>query len=513
MDTLELANRVVSTVPPRRIVSARLRVLARKSEGDHPETHVHEHLRDAAAALDSGNTQAAMRHLGGAAHTLTPLSLMRHGISDDDGHALAKQNMGAIDRAILLIKQVQDTEAQNDAIQQAKAQQALADAQKAADRKAVATGVLPGPNPLGAGPVAGQQGSVQDTSPSQATSGVDPSPSAPPAAAPAAKPAAPPAGSRPAAAPAQASKPVVSGKPPTRPAAKASASRAAPAVTRAVGMAQQRRAIELGFHFNPNIPENPLTGAAGHRSGSFSQRRAAIELVGPKGYIHGWIFEGRPGSNEHVNALSDLGGKMAARSPVAALSMRHAADRVALGQYKLAAGHIRNAQFFARRQAPEFNDDLSAAAGSLAGLHENPLATTSPATRTVTGRPRAALLNPAPSDLGFSAETAGLTVTPAPYGKPGGPGLYGVAGQKHSDYFEHIVQAMKRRGKTDGEASAMAYGILRRWSRGGGKVHPEVQAAATAALAQEAAKHGGGGSSHAGSMAGILEAIELATAL
>jgi len=87
-----------------------------------------------------------------------------------------------------------------------------------------------------------------------------------------------------------------------------------------------------------------------------------------------------------------------------------------------------------------------------------------------------------------SAQTARLSVTPKPYGKPGGPGLYGVKGQKHSDYFEQIVGAMMKNGKSKGEASAMAWGILRRWARGGGNVHPEVRAAAIKALAEEKTK-------------------------
>lgn len=108
----------------------------------------------------------------------------------------------------------------------------------------------------------------------------------------------------------------------------------------------------------------------------------------------------------------------------------------------------------------------------------------------------------------LSADTARLAATPAPYGKPGGPGLYGVKGQKHSDYFEQVVQAMMRKGKTKEQASAMAYGILRRWARGGGGVHPEVRAAAAAALAEEAGKHG---SSHANQSWAVIDlAIEMA---
>ena len=69
----------------------------------------------------------------------------------------------------------------------------------------------------------------------------------------------------------------------------------------------------------------------------------------------------------------------------------------------------------------------------------------------------------------LSAETGRLAVTPAPYGKPGGPGLYGIKGNKHSDYVEQIVHALMRKGMDKGKATAIARGSIRRWMRGGGK--------------------------------------------
>jgi hypothetical protein len=88
----------------------------------------------------------------------------------------------------------------------------------------------------------------------------------------------------------------------------------------------------------------------------------------------------------------------------------------------------------------------------------------------------------------FSARTAMLEATPAPIGKPGGPGLYGIAGLGHSSYFEQVRNGLMKRGVPEGRAHAMTWGILRRWAAGGGKVHPEVRAAAAKALAEEAAK-------------------------
>src|ERR1039458_2614716 len=59
-------------------------------------------------------------------------------------------------------------------------------------------------------------------------------------------------------------------------------------------------------------------------------------------------------------------------------------------------------------------------------------------------------------------------------------------GNTHSPYYEQIVQAlMEKRGMDKGKASAIAWGALRKWQRGGGHVHSEVRAAATGALAGE----------------------------
>jgi hypothetical protein len=108
----------------------------------------------------------------------------------------------------------------------------------------------------------------------------------------------------------------------------------------------------------------------------------------------------------------------------------------------------------------------------------------------------------------LSAQTARLAVTPAPYGRPGGPGLYGVKGQKHSDYFEQIVKALRqKRGMSKGRASAIAWGALKRWSGGGGHVRPEVRAAAGGALVEEHTKHG---HSHSTTWGDVLSAIEMA---
>jgi trimeric autotransporter adhesin len=87
--------------------------------------------------------------------------------------------------------------------------------------------------------------------------------------------------------------------------------------------------------------------------------------------------------------------------------------------------------------------------------------------------------------IGMSAETGRLASTPAPYGKPGGPGLYGVKGLKHSDYLEQVVQALMRKGMDKGKATAIARGSIRKWMAK--SKHPEVRAAAGLAETQEIA--------------------------
>ena len=61
--------------------------------------------------------------------------------------------------------------------------------------------------------------------------------------------------------------------------------------------------------------------------------------------------------------------------------------------------------------------------------------------------------------IALSAETGRLAVTPNPYGKPGGPGLYRRQMNKTFDYLENIVHALMRKGMDKGKATAIASGI------------------------------------------------------
>ena len=94
-----------------------------------------------------------------------------------------------------------------------------------------------------------------------------------------------------------------------------------------------------------------------------------------------------------------------------------------------------------------------------------------------------------PTDL--SARTALLERTPAPRGRPGGPGLYHVKGLGHTPYLQQVVKALiEERGMPPGKAYAIARARIRKWSAT--SKHPEVRAAAGRAEAGEIARQGRG---------------------
>jgi len=86
------------------------------------------------------------------------------------------------------------------------------------------------------------------------------------------------------------------------------------------------------------------------------------------------------------------------------------------------------------------------------------------------------------SRVALSAETPALVATPAPLGKPGGPGLYNLKGAKLPNYIENMRNALMRGGMQEGRATATAISrckVLALTSK-----HPEVKAAAAAAIAE-----------------------------
>jgi hypothetical protein len=85
-----------------------------------------------------------------------------------------------------------------------------------------------------------------------------------------------------------------------------------------------------------------------------------------------------------------------------------------------------------------------------------------------------------------SKKTAALESTPAPLGKPGGPGLFKERGNRLPNYIEQVARGLLERGRVKDKSRAiqLAIGAMQRWARGGDNVSPEVRAAAAKALAQ-----------------------------
>jgi hypothetical protein len=86
--------------------------------------------------------------------------------------------------------------------------------------------------------------------------------------------------------------------------------------------------------------------------------------------------------------------------------------------------------------------------------------------------------------LELSAQTPALAATHHPLGKPGGPGLFHKKGLQLPAYIQNIAHALIRSGHSESQAIQLAIGVCKRWARGGGKVTPEVRAAAQAAIAE-----------------------------
>jgi hypothetical protein len=91
-----------------REVSASMRGLASRVQRRFPGHVAHQHLRDAAGAVDRGHPDGAIRHLNAAISSFAPMQLRRAGIHDDAAHIDAKKLMSEAHRHLLLTKDIQD---------------------------------------------------------------------------------------------------------------------------------------------------------------------------------------------------------------------------------------------------------------------------------------------------------------------------------------------------------------------------------------------------------------------
>jgi hypothetical protein len=105
--------RLTPLTPMREATAKSMTKLADDMKQSHPEMSAHQHVRDAARMLRSGNEEAAQRHLRGAMFSLTPQSVHRHGVHTDDGMIAARQAMHSVHRHLLLVKDIEDVGAKN----------------------------------------------------------------------------------------------------------------------------------------------------------------------------------------------------------------------------------------------------------------------------------------------------------------------------------------------------------------------------------------------------------------
>lgn len=109
-----LAGRYRPVGPMRKAAAQSMRKLSKDIETRHPDMGAHQHIKDAADALERNQPEGAVRHLNAAIGNMTPQSLRRHGLLTDEHHDAAKRSMDAIHRHLLLVKDVQDVQEHND---------------------------------------------------------------------------------------------------------------------------------------------------------------------------------------------------------------------------------------------------------------------------------------------------------------------------------------------------------------------------------------------------------------
>lgn len=111
-----MITRPAPTAPAKQRASNHVRRLAKEVQRTFPDMSVHQHLTDAAREIDGGRMDNAKRHLDAAISGFAPLQLIRHGIHDDEGHRAAKDFMNQAHRGRLLVMDVQHMAGENDGL-------------------------------------------------------------------------------------------------------------------------------------------------------------------------------------------------------------------------------------------------------------------------------------------------------------------------------------------------------------------------------------------------------------
>ena len=501
--------RLASTAEPKARAARQMRATATLLDNDHPEMMAGDHLRDAARLTEHGSNDGAKRHLDAAMFMLTPQSLVRHGITDDDGHQDAKHHMHQINRHRLAVQDIEDISARNDRVREAV--RAKLTGQEPQQPEQVPPGQIaasrpPGPAldlafydieprsrdgkwTTGAG-IFGSHVSRKEAAGFAAMFG------------PPGKKHQRPGGSRDAKA--------------ARHAAEASA----------LNHTQRKVYDKLRARGRPHkfamqaaqMPMNQLAKSLSKAMAGMAGDSPAVQLAFSPAELRGshgqWIrvpggsrkipfnFNGDPGGMGHIQAVMAQAEEIRPFSDTAANAVHNAGEALAGRRMKDVAIHLAVAAREMRGTGSA--STIASIADSMRNvpkgvqwatphrtLAPRSISVNQPGRKTGPGyyqNPATAMAGSTPAVL-LSARTAMLERTPAPRGRPGGPGLYDVKGMGHTPYLQQIVKALiEKRGMPPGKAYAIARGAIRKWMRGGGHVHPEVVAASARAEAGELAK-------------------------
>lgn len=513
--------RVASTGPMKAQAARQMRRTAAMLDVDHPETVAGDHLRDAAKMLDRGQMDSTKRHLDAAMEVLTPRNLYRHGITDDEGHATAKHHMHQVHRHRLAVEDIEDTRGSNDRLRSmARAARGQPEPRQPFHRpppqlpdgqQAVAAAGQPGKTIdlvgpkgyvhgwiyVGGGSIPLRGDKMPDAASSAAQShfassersrstGVNVIPRAGRFDTQTAVGLAPagehyhvsPSGvvshrNAPAPAPLKA----VPGPSREKGFRGPIGSSSLPADIKKSLLGYQRDIASGAIRFDKGkfASQYPGKKKSSQSLSGFMRRTAptslagqvtasgAITLAGPEGYVHGWVKVGDAG---HLHGKQVVGTDSRGNTFLGTyqhpgkVAPRHASPRAAT-KVRIAAGS--GEPVAARRPVRPFTRFTKYRQAMAYGIAND--------------RP----------GIELSARTAMLQRTPAPRGRPGGPGLYHVKGMGHTPYLQQVVKALiEKRGMPPGKAYAVARAAIRKWSVR--SKHPEVRSAAAGAEAGEIAR-------------------------
>lgn len=231
--------------------------------------------------------------------------------------------------------------------------------------------------------------------------------------------------------------------------------------------------------------------ARAQAGGSLINFANAVELVGPKGYSHGWVYHGKQGFQEgkagpfgkHLSKKEARGfADMFRQGETGTLGSRwrpgEAAEIAASGAgFPLEAQRLpkRQREAYTRMRAMGHPHNKALSIARRVGAAIGRATGAGSVTESITQYAWEDVLDA----IELSADTGRLASTPHPFGKPGGPGLWNVKNMELPPYIQNIARALLRTGraKSLSQAIAIAKGATNRWSRGGGHVSPEVRAA------------------------------------